>query len=119
MTPKSFANSIRKEVIEQNLDYYRDLLAMPYEQVKDGKIREIVHAFASMTKAQKESMLSIVEQAMIDTASNVLGILDGTTILANDREDFSLRYGDSDVLLNGDLQDYFLADIEENPIGNS
>jgi hypothetical protein len=42
-----------------------------------------------------------------------LGILDGTSILRDYRDDFCLMYGNDTDKLNGNLQDYFLADIEK------
>ncbi len=51
-----------------------------------------------------------MRQVIVDTLSNVFGVLDGSTPLENYRDYFHLAYGDDPQDLNGDLQDIFLSD---------
>jgi hypothetical protein len=115
MTPQDFVSCIRNEVVEQNLKTYGNVCSMPADEIRDPQWREIARACSTMTESQLAAVSHFTKKAMIDTASSILGILDGTCILANYRKLFFLKYGDSDVPLNGDLQDFFLADLEDNP----
>lgn len=115
MTPQDFVGCVRREVIEQNLRTYEDLLATPVDHIRDEQWRRIATNYVSMNEEQRTAVLVLTRKAMIDTASNILGILDGTSLLENYREAFALTYGAAGRQLNGDLQDYFLADLEERP----
>ena len=50
---------------------------------------------------------------MVDTTSNILGILDGVSGLGGLDNNFHVYSGDSKEILNGDLQSFFL-EKEEN-----
>ncbi|MBG5972168.1 MULTISPECIES: hypothetical protein [Proteus] len=49
---------------------------------------------------------------MTDTASTIFGTLDGTYFINNIDKDFQLIYDDEEI--QGDLQDHFLALVEDN-----
>jgi len=112
MTPEEFVVSIRAEVLDQNLRAYDEILATPLPDVKDERWRQILGQFVAMTKGQQEAVRLLVRQSMVDTISSVLGILDGTSLLEHYRERFALTYGEEGEKLNGDLQDFFLAEEE-------
>lgn len=113
MSPQEFAEYIRTEVVMDIATGHGDLFSLPIEKFTDPKWKKIRISYESMSEPQKEAMRFFGLQASIDTASNILGILDGSSILPKHREDFSLRYGDSDREINGNLQDYFLSSLEE------
>lgn len=113
MTPEDFAECIHDEVIEDNLKCYHDLLAKPSARIDDPVWQKISRAYETMSETQRNALHLMARQAMIDTASNILGILDGTSILRDHREEFSVIYGSAGDRLNGDLQDHFLARVED------
>lgn len=115
MTPQEFVACVQKEVIHRNLAAYEDVVSTQPERVTDAVWQQIQQAYLSMNEDQRSALRLIARQAMIDTTSTILGILDGTTLLENYRENFCLSYGSSSQRLNGDLQDYFLASLEETP----
>ncbi|MNK13058.1 hypothetical protein D3C87_311370 [compost metagenome] len=53
------------------------------------------------------------DNAVVTTLSSLLGILDGSTFLSSENENFILKTEGSDTIINGDLQDIFLG-LEEN-----
>jgi hypothetical protein len=114
MSPKDFAGCIHREVIEDNLRSYDHLLARPLEQIRDATWRKIAQTYATMNNDQQEALRLLARQVMVDTASNILGILDGSSILESYRKEFSLTYGTDSDRLNGELQDYFLAEMEDD-----
>jgi hypothetical protein len=62
-----------------------------------------------MTDRQQRATSVLINQVTKDTISNLLGILDGVSLLDGFRGHFQLTY-ESGHVLNGDLQDIFLAD---------
>jgi hypothetical protein len=115
MNAKDFIGCIRKEVISQNLKIYDDLLGTQSDRIADETWNKISRAFSTMSEEQRAALRLMARQAMIDTSSNILGILDGSSCLENYREDFNLTYGAPKTKLNGDLQDHFLGSIEDSP----
>jgi hypothetical protein len=115
VTPQEFSACLRREVIDQNVKVYDRLLTAPPADVRDDRWRAVAAAYTTMNKEQQTAVRTLVRRVMIDTVSTLLGILDGSSLLDRHREDFRLTYGKDRTTLNGDLQDYFLADVEENP----
>jgi hypothetical protein len=113
MTPKEFAEYIKNEVILDLANNHETILGMQPRDISDSTWKKIVEASNTMSQLQKEAMQLYAMQAMIDVATNILGILDGTCILSNHREDFALMYGENAEEINGNLQDYFLNLIQE------
>ncbi|MRX72852.1 transposase [Bacillus lacus] len=107
-----FIKSLYESIVKENLELYREL----YETTKIGpKTDEYWKAAIglcnSLTAENKDILIRIIEQTMIDTISNMLGIIDGSSTL----KDCSLE---PRLLLNskyteGELQDLFLKFIEE------
>ena len=116
MTPEEFVSCIRNEVLDGNLRTYVDLLNnTPAEGAADEYWQELLQAYSSMNERQRSALRLMARQVMIDTISNLFGVLDGTSPLEDHRESFVLTYGAANEKLNGDLQDYFLA-AEEEPL---
>lgn len=67
-----------------------------------------------MDKEQKEILFKIIEQTMIDTISNMLGIIDGSSTLIDCPIKPKLLLDSKDTA--GELQDYFLEFIEEKDL---
>ncbi len=71
--------------MKENLELYKDM----YENIKvdshtDEQRTGIINFFNELTDARKAMLFEIIEQTMIDTVSNVLGIIDGHVTLADD-----------------------------------
>ena len=112
MSPKEFAVGLYSAVVDENSLIYREL----FQNTEIGKVtdpywKDALPLFKSLSLEQREVFFSIIKQIMIDTTSNVLGVIDGVNSFAN--EDFSLYGSDSSKPLNGDLQGLFLAEEEK------
>ena len=70
---------------------------------------QIAQLYRSLTEEQRRQFMEGIRQVIVDTLSNMLGILDGSTLLEKHRDDFHLTYGDDPQEINGDLQDLFLS----------
>lgn len=111
MEAVKFVESLRKSIIEDNLNYYVNTFKdSKTEEVKDPCWTKAITLFQSLNDEKKEVFFSIIRQVQSDTVSNVLGILDGSTYLNDGGTTFEL-IADEDKI-NGDLQDLFL-ELEE------
>ncbi len=113
MTPEQFIECLRREILEDNIAVYEQQLAESAEKARDTQWKAMLEAYQSMNGDQQSAVKFLLRQVLLDTLSNVLGVLDGSCLLKNYREGFSLTYGKSPEKLNGFLQDYFLAAEED------
>lgn len=67
--------------------------------------------YDSLTDQNKDTLMKIIEQTMIDTISNMLGVIDGNSTLKNCSLEPKLLLDSIDT--KGELQDSFLEFIEE------
>ena len=111
MTPQQLIACIRAEVLDQNMaDYQSMLCENSLSGPKSQYWKQMAMFNMSLNDEQRRQFEFAIRQVMVDTISNMLGILDGTSILEKYREEFSLKYGDDEKELNGDLQDFFLSE---------
>ena len=109
MKPEAFVSGMQS-MVDENVAIYARLFASP-ETATDEYWIGARRLFDSLPEADRQVVLQIMRQVAIDTVSNVFGILDGTSPIVGRFEDFKLMHGRTK--LNGDLQDFFLAALEE------
>ncbi|MDG6894341.1 hypothetical protein [Volucribacter amazonae] len=66
----------------------------------------------NLNNEQKEVFFNFLKTVIIDTASTILGAIDGTTFIKDADGEYILKYNNEDI--QGCLQDYFLAKAEED-----
>jgi hypothetical protein len=93
---------LKREVIISNFLYYT---SAPEERPED----EISVIFHALPENLRGLLAQIIHRVQVDTLSNVLGILDGSSWAEDFKKDFRLHYNDGQNL-TGCLQDYFLSD---------
>jgi hypothetical protein len=114
MTPNQLAQALKAEIVDANVAIYRDL----YRTANRGDAIDPywAKAFATFDRMEaddKDVLLEIMRQVAVDTVSNVLGVLDGSSSLPGVEEDFHLATKrDSSARLNDGLQDAFLELVE-------
>ncbi len=110
MDQREFINRIRGEVIEQNLASCRDLFAnTDPANATDPYWRRALALHATLNEAQRAVLFDIVRQVMVDTTSNLLGVLDGVNWLEGQTEGFKLTTESGTEKLNEGLQDLLLG----------
>jgi hypothetical protein len=111
MTPEDFVSCIRREILEGNLALYKNSIARSTSGSEPGPQNwpRMAEFYRSLNNEDRQTFMAIVRQIIVDTLSNVLGILDGSTLLEKHRGYFKLTYGDEARKLNGELQDLFLS----------
>ena len=114
MNSKDFMLALKAAVIDENIDIYKDLFNGAHsEYLADEYWRRALGFYNSLNREQQNIFFEVIRQVMIDTTSNILGVLDGTCTIKGMRDDFILIYGKNSDPLTGDLQSLFL-ECEEN-----
>ena len=112
MKPEQLVEILNRDVIEGNLDLYRNLLETT-NQATDPVWKGILPMYINLTKSEREIFLWFLKIVEINTLSHVLGILDGTTYVDGIDEDLILTTNNDNKKINVYLQDLFLALIEK------
>jgi hypothetical protein len=111
MNDREFVSAIRTDIIDTNLQIYKDIFAKMESDVSNPYWKEALRFYGSLENPGKEIVFKIIRQVMADTISNLFGILDGVCITREIRfEDLTLEL--SGQRIDGDLQDLFL-EMEE------
>lgn len=114
---EQFVKSLYKSIVKENLELYKSLFETT--TVSDSTIdywRKALGLYNSLGAENKDVLFKIIEQTMIDTISNMLGIIDGSSTLTGCSVEPKLFLNSIDT--EGDLQDSFLEYIEEKDINN-
>lgn len=108
-----FVQGLEDSVLQENLGYYRRTLdEFPVHEVKDAYWKDTISLYRALNAKNQEVLLGIVRQVQVDTISNVLGILDGTSQLGDlGLVDFDLTHRASGQRLEY-LQDAWLEITE-------
>ena len=110
MDSKELAKLLKKEIINENLEIYKGLFTdYSPSEIKDPYFIDATSFFNTLPDEHKKIFFSILRQVMIDTISNVLGVIDGSSSLAEHDGNFSLLYEGKPIKY---LQDYFLSQFE-------
>ena len=122
MTSNELVLSLRKTIITDNIEYYKDVFENTKpEMIKDRLFFRIYSLYQSLSQEQRSTVIELVRQVQVDTLSNFLGILDGSSTLSGYKGDFLLAYYENEPQniqnnLAGDLQDIFLEIEEEGRV---
>lgn len=111
MTPKDFVDGLYATIVEEISEIYRNLFVnTEIEGSSDPYWKNSLAFFNALSVDQREVFLNVVRQVIVDTTSNVLGIIDGANGLPNYNGEFKL-FSDGNEL-SGDLQNIFLTKEE-------
>ena len=98
--------------IRENLKIYNELFTtITVDKNTDEYWVEAIDLYFSLSEEKKETLMKIIKQTMIDTISNVLGVIDGNSTLDNFSKELTLYVEEMEN--DGELQDLFLEFIEE------
>ncbi len=111
MDARDFVTAMQEEVLNDSVEMYKKFLRLPTQELSP-MWRAIAATYAQMDDEHQAAFDAMIRQIIIDTLSNVFGIIDGPTLLRKYRDNFYLEYGPERVRLNGDLQDIFLENLE-------
>lgn len=110
---EEFVQRVYESVVNENLDSYKDLFQNT--EITNTTIdysKKAIAFYSSVEDGEKSIFFDIIRQIIIDTISSIFGIMDGSSILSGGNEvDVSIEINGIDT--NHDLQDHFLAFVEE------
>ncbi|MCR6108677.1 transposase [Salipaludibacillus agaradhaerens] len=107
-----FVKSLYESIVKENLELYKDLYETTNVTSKtDDYWKKAIGLYDNLTDENKEVLMKIIEQTMIDTISNMLGVIDGSSTMENCSLEPKLLLDSKDT--EGELQDSFLEFIEE------
>ncbi|REC41602.1 transposase [Chryseobacterium pennipullorum] len=112
MKPEEFVKILNKEVIEGNLELYKNLLDTTTE-AQDPIWKGILPMYINFSKEEKDVFLKFLRIVEINTLSHVFGILDGSTYAEGIDDNFTLTTELDNEKVNEDLQNLFLELVEE------
>ena len=114
MSETKFIEALKATTVESNLKAYKDIFEKTTlnNEVKDPYWKDALLLFNSLNNDQKRIFFSILRQVAIDTTAQILGILDGTSSMDGYDAEFKLTTSENGQVINGDLQDIFLASVE-------
>ena len=108
MNTEVFVSGLREAVVEENIAIYRQIFSeTALSSATDPYWQRALHLYANLTVEEREVLFEIMKQVAMDTVSNVLGVIDGVSVLGGMSQPLELRSG-ADVL-SGDLQSQFLV----------
>ncbi|KQQ54404.1 hypothetical protein ASF84_13740 [Pseudomonas sp. Leaf127] len=113
MNDKKFVDALFCELFEANFLHYKTSLTQPADNQQDayGKAR---NALASLNDSQRMEVIDFLKIVMADSASVILGTLDGVHF-PNDLEgEFTLSMNGEAI--EGDLQDLFIEKAQKDNV---
>lgn len=106
-------SSIFEELLEENASTYKKELSKPADSKIDVYARAR-RALAKLSTSERDDVFRIFDIIIADSASVILGTVDGTHFPRNINEDFILKYNDKEI--QGSLQDIFIEKAEEKGV---
>lgn len=111
MTTKRVAQGFISHILEENTEYYVDTLNnLELEDVVGTFWFDVVNIYRKLPDESRGSIEQFIRQIMIDTLSNVLGVIDGGVDFPVELQLLDEASGEK----LEDLQDQFLELIEES-----
>lgn len=110
---KELITAIYNSILVENVAIYKNV----FETTKVGpKTTEYwkssLGLYEKLSDDDKKVLLKIIEQTIIDTISNMLGAIDGSSTLAEFETEIGLTVKNQNI--KGDLQDIFLEMVENS-----
>ena len=125
MTPEEFVRRVRHDVIDGDSERDRRQFVEADRTHLEGSHphwQRAVRLFDSLSPEEQETLFAMFPNTKVDTVARLFGVFDGTSQLYGRFERFKMSYWGSrhddaplqeEVVLSGDLQDYFFAQEQE------
>jgi hypothetical protein len=113
MTPEELVAALRAEVITSNQSEYKKWFLTDPTNARSPYWHCALALFAKLQEDERKVFFEVLRQVQVDTVSNMLGIIDGSSYLADSAPQLELRAVGGEKFSY--LQDYFLALEEDDP----
>lgn len=108
----SFIELVYKSIVQENCKVYEDILNI--DKISEKTIpfwRDAISLYKDLDDNQRNIFMSVIQSVIIDTISNVFGVIDGSTNLEGHDFDISLCF--SGISSEKELQDNFIEFAEK------
>ena len=113
MNDKKFVDAIYSELLEKNFSQYKHSLLRPVNADKDSYARAR-NSLALLSDDQKNDVIDFLKLVIADSASVLLGALDGVHFPDDLEGDFIVTVDGEEI--QGDLQDIFIEKAQEEGV---
>ena len=107
---KLFAEELAKDLLGSHLDRYREILSNYAPDKAAPVFAGAIRVFQNLAPQDQAAIAAFLGVVITDTASIILGVIDGSTGVDSLHGEFRLSYDGS--LVSGSLQDHFLMASE-------
>ncbi|WDY60296.1 hypothetical protein [Pseudomonas sp. PSKL.D1] len=115
MTDRKFVDAIFSELFENNFVQYKNSLTKPVNGETDPYARAR-SSLALLSDDQKMDVVNFLRVVIADTASVLLGTLDGVHFPDNFEGEIQVTFNGEEI--QGDLQDMFIERAQEDGVYN-
>lgn len=110
---EKLVSAIYNSILVENIEIYKNL----FETTKIGPKtteywRETLGLYEKLSGHDKQVLMNMIEQTVVDTISNILGAIDGSSTLADFEPEISLSVENQNI--QGELQGLFLELVEKS-----
>ena len=110
MEARMVAHAIHHEITSRNIEILLRRYTLTDQSTITGRFKRSIEFCYSLSDIDQEILFEIIRQSAVDTASTVLGIIEGSVIPKGIKNEFSLSYGNEEIGYS--LQSEFL-NVEE------
>jgi hypothetical protein len=110
---EKFVQAIFNELFNRNFDQYRSSLNKPVNNDKDSYAMAR-NALAKLEESDRADVVNFLKIVMADSASVILGTLDGVHFPDDLDGDFTVTYAGESI--EGDLQDIFIEKAQDKNV---
>ncbi len=107
-----FVESLYKSIIVEHMELYENIFNTAVHENMPEYRKKTLEFYNNLSQENKEVLMGLLKQSMINAISNLLGIIDGSSTLNDCDLEPKLLLDNKDT--ENELQDTFLAYIEEN-----
>jgi len=113
MKDKEFVGAVFDELFDKNFEQYKEALIKPVSNDNDAYARAR-NALSFLGDSQRQDVIDFLKIVIADSASVILGALDGVHYPDNLEGDFVLSCGGEEI--QGDLQDFFIEKAQKENV---
>ncbi|SFB38103.1 transposase [Clostridium frigidicarnis] len=106
-----FIKSLYKTIVQDKELYRNQLDNSNIDKVTEEYLKQVLELYNDASQDKKDALVDFIELIMIDTISNMLGIIDGSSTLSGCDAESKLYLDGIDT--DNELQDLFLEYVEE------
>lgn len=111
---EQFVKAVYETVVQEGLHTYREMYEEEVSSSDTDLYSQAIHMYQQMDAEQQKLMMHLMEVVMVDTVSNVFGVIDGSSSLNDSDMEATVLLDDVDT--EGELQESFIGYLQEEDL---